>query len=74
MTFNLRYLLIVCVMLITLQTSKAQFGFSHEVGVIAGPVQFRSDFGQRLNEENKIKMKTIKRQSKLSDLCAKSLS
>ena len=29
----------------------AQFGFSHELGIIAGPVQFRSDFGQRYNEE-----------------------
>lgn len=25
----------------------AQFGFSHEVGVIAGPVAFQSDYGQR---------------------------
>jgi hypothetical protein len=27
----------------------AQFGFSHEVGVIAGPVAFQSDYGQRYN-------------------------
>lgn len=25
----------------------AQFGFSHEIGVIAGPVAFQSDYGQR---------------------------
>ncbi len=25
----------------------AQFGFSHEVGVIAGPIAFQSDFGER---------------------------
>jgi hypothetical protein len=25
------------------------FGFSHEVGVIAGPVAFQSDYGQRYN-------------------------
>jgi hypothetical protein len=25
--------------------SNAQFGFSHEVGVIAGPVAFQSDYG-----------------------------
>ncbi|MBC5838971.1 THC0290_0291 family protein [Flavobacterium muglaense] len=25
----------------------AQFGFSHEVGIIAGPVAFQSDYGQR---------------------------
>ena len=32
------------------QTANAQLGFSHEIGVIAGPVQFRSDYGSR-NEE-----------------------
>jgi hypothetical protein len=26
-----------------------QIGFSHEVGVIAGPVAFQSDYGQRYN-------------------------
>jgi len=30
-----------------IQTANAQLGFSHEIGVIAGPVQFRSDFGSR---------------------------
>lgn len=54
MTFNLRQLLIICITLMVVQITNAQFGFSHEVGVIAGPVQFRSDFGQRLNEENNI--------------------
>ena len=29
--------------------SNAQFGFSHEVGVIAGPVAFQSDYGERYN-------------------------
>lgn len=29
----------------------SQFGFSHEVGVIAGPVVFYSDYGQRSNIE-----------------------
>ena len=28
----------------------SQLGFSHEIGVIVGPVEFRSDFGQRNNE------------------------
>ncbi|MFG6687977.1 glutamate dehydrogenase [Mariniflexile sp. HNIBRBA6329] len=32
------------------QTAFSQLGFSHEIGVIAGPVEFRSDFGSR-NEE-----------------------
>jgi hypothetical protein len=27
----------------------AQYGFSHEVGVIAGPVAFQSDYGERHN-------------------------
>lgn len=30
---------------------KSQFGFSHEIGVIAGPVVFYSDYGQRNNIE-----------------------
>ena len=29
--------------------SYAQFGFSHEVGIIAGPVAFQSDYGERYN-------------------------
>jgi hypothetical protein len=33
------------------QTAFSQLGFSHEIGVIAGPVQFRSDFGVRENEK-----------------------
>ena len=32
----------------------AQLGFSHEIGVIAGPVEFRSDFGERLNESTNL--------------------
>nr|WP_240475208.1 glutamate dehydrogenase [Tamlana sedimentorum] len=34
-----------------MQTVKAQLGFSHEIGAIAGPVQFRSDFGGRDENE-----------------------
>ncbi|MBC5840349.1 glutamate dehydrogenase [Flavobacterium sp. F-380] len=30
-------------------SSYAQFGFSHEVGIIAGPVAFQSDYGERYN-------------------------
>ncbi len=30
-----------------LQTVHAQLGFSHEIGVIAGPVAFQSDYGER---------------------------
>ncbi|WP_282122785.1 THC0290_0291 family protein [Algibacter mikhailovii] len=35
-----------CLLLLT-QISQAQLGLYHELGVIAGPVQFRSDFGSR---------------------------
>lgn len=31
--------------------SNAQFGFSHEIGAIIGPVSFRSDYGVRENSE-----------------------
>lgn len=39
-------LLILCFLVFTTSV-KAQFGFSHEVGVIAGPVAFQSDYGVR---------------------------
>lgn len=29
--------------------TNAQFGFSHEIGIIAGPVAFQSDYGERYN-------------------------
>jgi hypothetical protein len=29
--------------------ANAQFGFSHEIGIIAGPIAFQSDYGQRYN-------------------------
>jgi hypothetical protein len=38
----LAFLLLACGL-----SSQAQFGFSHEVGVIAGPVAFQSDYGER---------------------------
>ena len=49
---NLKQLASLICILTFIQVSFAQLGFSHEIGVIAGPVQFRSDFGQRLNEKN----------------------
>ncbi|UYW01072.1 glutamate dehydrogenase [Flavobacterium agricola] len=36
----------------TIFPANAQANFSHEIGVIAGPVNFRSDFGQRNNSKN----------------------
>ncbi|TGD58517.1 THC0290_0291 family protein [Flavobacterium humi] len=39
--------LIVLFSLGLLNSAQAQFGFSHEIGVIAGPVAFQSDYGVR---------------------------
>jgi hypothetical protein len=44
---NLKHLASVFCLFLIVQTASAQLGFSHEIGVIAGPVQFRSDFGSR---------------------------
>lgn len=48
---NWKHLAFVFCLLITGQKSFSQLGFSHEIGAIAGPVQFRSDFGNRSDEE-----------------------
>lgn len=49
---NLKQLLSLICLFAFVQASFSQLGFSHEIGVIAGPVEFRSDFGQRLSEKN----------------------
>lgn len=50
-----KYLLLALVLIgITMQTARAQFGFSHEIGVITGPVLFQSDFGVRNDFETNI--------------------
>ena len=54
MAIKMRHLLSVCIALFALQPNYSQLNLSHEIGVIVGPVQFRSDFGQRFNEENNI--------------------
>ncbi|WP_298532548.1 glutamate dehydrogenase [uncultured Algibacter sp.] len=43
---KLKHLVLGFCLLIFTQISNAQFGLYHEIGVIAGPVQFRSDYGQ----------------------------
>lgn len=49
---NTRILLLVLLFFSFLkQDMYAQFGFSHEIGVIAGPVAFYSDYGQRYDFE-----------------------
>ena len=53
---NTRYLFMVfLLMFLTKQEVYSQFGFSHEVGLITGPVVFYSDFGQRNNFETNAK-------------------
>ena len=44
---NLKHLASAFCLVVLVQTSNAQLGFSHEIGAIAGPVQFRSDYGSR---------------------------
>jgi hypothetical protein len=53
---NTRFLLLVFFLLVfSKQEAYSQFGFSHEVGLITGPVVFYSDFGQRNNFETNAK-------------------
>lgn len=47
---NLKHLAFAFCLFVFTQTSYAQLGFSHEIGVIVGPVEFRSDFGSRFDE------------------------
>lgn len=48
---NFKCLAYFTLIFICCHTAYGQLGFSHEVGIIAGPVQFRSDFGVRSTEE-----------------------
>jgi len=52
--FNLKRLSVIIFLLLGSQLSFSQLGFSHEIGAIVGPVQFRSDYGVRNNEETNI--------------------
>ena len=45
--FNLKQLTLFLFLAIGTHTAFSQLGFSHEIGAIVGPVQFRSDFGVR---------------------------
>ncbi|WP_179351122.1 THC0290_0291 family protein [Winogradskyella vidalii] len=51
MTLNIKNLIIPFAFLFTMQLSYAQLGFSHEVGVVAGPLAYQSDFGERYDFE-----------------------
>lgn len=50
MKAKLSLLVLLFIILVT-QSLQAQFGFSHEIGVITGPVAFQSDYGQRSDFE-----------------------
>jgi len=47
--FKLKQLFVLSTLLACTYSGVAQFGFSHEIGVIAGPVAFQSDYGERKN-------------------------
>lgn len=49
---NLKHLASAFCLFVIYQTAYSQLGFSHEIGVIAGPVEFRSDFGSRNDSKN----------------------
>ncbi len=52
---NTRLLLLVLLFVaMPKQAVFGQFGFSHEIGIITGPVAFYSDFGQRNNSETNL--------------------
>ena len=51
MIINIKKLFLPVILLIALQSSDAQIGFSHEIGVIAGPIAYQSDFGERYDFE-----------------------
>ncbi|WP_299128571.1 glutamate dehydrogenase [uncultured Winogradskyella sp.] len=47
MTKYIGTILMMFVLLITVEHSHAQLGFSHEIGAFVGPIAFKSDFGVR---------------------------
>ncbi len=51
---NLKGFLFLFFSFFALQISSAQLGISHEIGIIAGPVAFQSDFGERSSFETNI--------------------
>jgi hypothetical protein len=47
MTLNFKQLTFIFVFILGINECYSQLGFSNEIGVIAGPVAFQSDFGER---------------------------
>ena len=48
---TLRHIGFFIAVICTVQTGFGQLGFSHEIGVIAGPVAFQSDYGERFDAD-----------------------
>ncbi|WP_299884490.1 glutamate dehydrogenase [uncultured Lacinutrix sp.] len=48
---KIKHLVPLLFILLASKASVAQLGFSHEIGIIAGPTAFKSDFGERLDLE-----------------------
>tara|TARA_R110001583_G_scaffold192408_3_gene358857 strand:+ start:1041 stop:1844 length:804 start_codon:yes stop_codon:yes gene_type:complete len=51
---NLKRLATLFCLFVLTQSMHSQFGFSPEIGIIAGPVQFRSDYGSREDSETNL--------------------
>ncbi|MEP5256204.1 THC0290_0291 family protein [Winogradskyella rapida] len=51
MTLKIKKLLFSLLLFLAMQLGYSQLGFSHEIGVIAGPVAYQSDFGERYDFE-----------------------
>ena len=51
MSIHIKKLLFAFALFFAMHTSYAQLGFSHELGVIAGPIAYQSDFGERSDFE-----------------------
>lgn len=54
MLLNFKSLIFLLVLFAGINIGYSQLGFSHEIGVIAGPVEFRSDFGSRNDEKTNL--------------------
>ena len=52
--FKLKQLTSILILVLCVQVGYSQLGFSHEIGAIIGPVEFRSDFGVRNTEETNL--------------------
>jgi len=54
MTLNVKLLASFLIVFSSFLQGNAQLGFSHEIGAIIGPVEFRSDYGSRFDEDTNL--------------------